>query len=282
MNPNIKQILFCAIILFTLLTIYLNFERKAFSQVLKYEIYQKHEGMSYNSYDQRLNMLKHAWRKTNNDLTPFKCDDIKKTKSVHIDAVVLNSYRKIDKNNYIYKTAPFYNVKIINTTKAVKTNNWERNCQQAHTQVLDSFFSNPDNNYILILEDDLLEEENITENEFKEMIYCAINSRVHFLSFMHNGMNKYGYGTQIYLISRLSYFDFFRKSCFAINSPIPIDLCLSDRFNLLVTYKNFVKHAFNTNNTTRNSFNLTHLPKDNGLRIEWAQFDDPIFIKELT
>jgi len=222
-------------------------------------------------FDQRFNANNDFWRHSNNHLKVFKCSD-NQIQEHEVQVIVLNAFRKIDKDSYIYKTDYNYKVSLVNTTKIAFTDSWERNCQQAHSQVLDYFFKKTKKDYVLILEDDLIVDNTISNNEYKKIIHCAIGSKVHFLSLMNNGMSKYGYGTQAYLMSRTSYFDFFRRSCFALNSPIPIDLCLSINFNLLVTEKNFVLHRFNTNATTRGSFDLVNKSKADGTRVNEPKF----------
>jgi len=206
----------------------------------------------------------------------FRCKKVSFHNNL-INAAVLNTYRNVENKNYIYTASKDYNLIIINTTTAATTNGWERNCQQAHTQVIESFFEATPYNYLLVLEDDLEVNEEITVEEFKNYIKCAMDYDIGFMSIMRNAGNKYSYGTQGYLISRSTYYHMLRRSCFAINSPIPIDLCLSFYFDLAVSDKDLVFHEFNTNKTTRNSFDLKMKKIADNTRVWEPKFENAIF-----
>jgi hypothetical protein len=232
-------------------------------------------------YDQRLASDLIRMRSQNDDVDYFHCDvddSAWDLVNMSLNVIVLNTYRQIDNSSYLFKTKSDYNVIVLNTTSAAKTTDWTRNCQQAHTQVLDSFFSE-NIDYLLILEDDIFVNKNITETQYKNLLKCAVHSKVHFLFLMNLNIysKKYWYGMQAYLMSRLSYFDFFRNSCFGVNSPLPIDGCLNANFNLLATKYNFVNHIFRSPNSTRNSFKL-----DKGIPADLTQiisvkFDKPMY-----
>jgi hypothetical protein len=232
-------------------------------------------------YDQRLASDLIRMRSLNDDVDYFHCDIDNAAWdfiNMSLNVIVLNTYRQVNTSSYLFKTESDYNVIVLNTTSAAKTNDWTRNCQQAHTQVLDSFFSE-NIDYLLILEDDIFVNTNITEKQYKNLLKCAVHSRVHFLFLMNLNIysRKYWYGMQAYLMSRLSYFDFFRNSCFGVNSPLPIDGCLNANFNLLATKYNFVNHIFRSPNSTRNSFKLDKgIPADL-TQIVSVKFDKPMY-----
>jgi hypothetical protein len=155
-----------------------------------------------NSYDQRLNLNLTKMRKQNNDLEYFDCDvDSNQWDSfdMQLNVIVLNTHRKINFSSYLFKTTQNYNVIILNTTNAAKTNDWTRNCQQAHTQALDSCF-HKEIDYLLILEDDIFENNNVTEKQYKNILKCAIYSKVHFLFLMNLNIHSKNIGMVCKLI----------------------------------------------------------------------------------
>jgi len=166
------------------------------------------------------------WRISNFRLHKFFCPPSKFTFNTNIKtySAVLNSYRKINKTNYIYNSSTYINQFIINTTLIANTDSWERNCQQAHTQSLEALFDDLKSDYALILEDDLWISEEVSKVEFINIINCAIESKINFIALVNNNSTQYRYGTVAYLVSRIFYYDVLRRSCFGVDSPIPIDM----------------------------------------------------------
>lgn len=215
------------------------------------------------------------WRKNNYKLNKFNCTTKTNNKKVKAYSAVLNTWRKINHSQYIFDNETFLKQYIINTTFLINTNNWERNCQQAHTQVIEAVFNNGknDSDYVLILEDDALISNEVTQQEFVNTLNCAIDSKINFLSLIHNNETQYWYGTVGYLVSRVFYYDFLRMTCFGTNSPLPIDMCLLSYFYLMVTDKNLLLHPTCTDITTRWSFDLTTKPEADLTRFKFATFD---------
>lgn len=223
-------------------------------------------------FDAYGNFRKETWLENR-----FNCSISKNKTIVNSIALVLNSYRNIDLQNYIYNNKTYKNIYFLNTTYLPQTSNWERNCQQAHTQAIDSFFFHFEEDYVIILEDDLLQVKNINKSFYIETINCAIENKIDFLYFENHNVSSFWFGTRAYLLSKTFYFDVFRNICFAKNSYIPIDMCWLRYFNLIVVDQPLIYHIYSDKGTTREIFKLTDKLDDNTNPFDDISFDDSFF-----
>jgi len=216
------------------------------------------------------------FRKENWINNQFNCSISQKKDFINAKAVVLNSFRKIDFNSYVYSPQVYKELIILNTTSLATTNDWTRNCQQAHTQALDSFFLTQDD-YAIVLEDDLFETSSLNSSYYIQTVNCAIENKIDFLYFENHNVTSYWYGTRGYLISRPFYYDTMRNICFSKNSHVPIDDCWLKYFNLMVTSVNLVNHNLSLKGTTKDNFDIKSNADASSRDNTIIEFDDPIF-----
>jgi len=216
------------------------------------------------------------FRKENWINNQFNCSISRKKDFINAKAVVLNSFRTVDFNSYAYSPHIYKELIVLKTTSIATTNDWTRNCQQAHTQALDSFFLILED-CAIVLEDDLFETSSLNSFYYIQTINCAIENKVDFLYFKNHNVMSYWYGTRGYLISRIFYYDTMKNICFAKNSHVPIDDFWLKYFNLLMTFANLVNYTFSLKGTTKDNFDISTKADAVVNDSMIIKFDDPMF-----